>query len=293
MTKIGVIGLGNMGYEMASNLSKNKYDVFGFDNNKAILDNKQDFNFKFVSNIEDLLSNIDVLITMLPNGKIVNEVLQKSSKLLSPHTIIIDSSTISVLEAQKINEFCQNSNLFFLDAPVSGGTIGAKNATLTFMVGGEHNILKKVEKILLTMGSKIVHCGDCGMGQAAKMCNNMILAATMTGVSEAINLSEKVNLDTQKLFEVVSTSTAFSWAINNYFPVANIGPESPADNDFNPGFSAELMLKDLSIAVDTKTYFNVETPMTDQTVKLYKLMKEYKMSKLDFSAIINLLKKMG
>ena len=293
MTKIGVIGLGNMGYEMASNLSKNKYDVFGFDSNKAILDNKQDFNFKFVSNIEDLLSNIDVLITMLPNGKIVNEVLQKSSKLLSPHTIIIDSSTISVLEAQKINEFCQKSNLFFLDAPVSGGTIGAKNATLTFMIGGEHNILKKVEKILLTMGSKIVHCGDCGMGQAAKMCNNMILAATMTGVSEAINLSEKVNLDTQKLFEVVSTSTAFSWAINNYFPVANIGPESPADNDFNPGFSAELMLKDLSIAVDTKTYFNVETPMTDQTVKLYKLMKEYKMSKLDFSAIINLLKKMG
>ena len=168
MTKIGVIGLGNMGYEMASNLSKNKYDVFGFDNNKAILDNKQDFNFKFVSNIEDLLSNIDVLITMLPNGKIVNEVLQKSSKLLSPHTIIIDSSTISVLEAQKINEFCQKSNLFFLDAPVSGGTIGAKNATLTFMVGGEHNILKKVEKILLTMGSKIVHCGDCGNGSSCK-----------------------------------------------------------------------------------------------------------------------------
>ena len=131
------------------------------------------------------------------------------------------------------------------------------------------------------------------MGQAAKMCNNMILAATMTGVSEAINLSEKVNLDTQKLFEVVSTSTAFSWAINNYFPVANIGPESPADNDFNPGFSAELMLKDLSIAVDTKTHFKVKTPMTDQTLKLYKLMKEYKMNKFDFSAIINLLKKMS
>ena len=205
----------------------------------------------------------------------------------------IDSSTISVLEAQEINGFCQQSNLFFLDAPVSGGTIGAKNATLTFMVGGDQNILNKVENILLTMGSKVVYCGNCGMGQAAKMCNNMILATTMAGVSEAINLSEKINLNTQKLFEVVSTSTAFSWAINNYFPVANIGPESPADNDFKPGFSAELMLKDLSIAIDTKTHFKIETPMTDQSVKLYNLMKEHKMSKMDFSAIINLLKKLS
>lgn len=293
MTKIGVIGLGNMGYEMASNLSKNKYEVFGFDNNREILDNKENYNFKFVSNVEDLLPNVDVLITMLPDGKIVSDVLKKSLKLLNPNTIVIDSSTISVLEAQEINGFCQQSNLFFLDAPVSGGTIGAKNATLTFMVGGDQNILNKVEKILLTMGSKVVYCGSCGMGQAAKMCNNMILATTMAGVSEAINLSEKINLNTQKLFEVVSTSTAFSWAINNYFPVANIGPESPADNDFKPGFSAELMLKDLSIAIDTKTHFKIETPMTDQSVKLYNLMKEHKMSKMDFSAIINLLKKLS
>ena len=293
MTKIGVIGLGNMGYEMASNLSKNNYEVFGFDNNREILNNKEYYNFKFVSNVEDLLPVVDVLITMLPDGKIVSDDLKKSLKLLNPNTIVIDSSTISVLEAQEINGFCQQSNLFFLDAPVSGGTIGAKNATLTFMVGGDQNILNKVENILLTMGSKVVYCGNCGMGQAAKMCNNMILATTMAGVSEAINLSEKINLNTQKLFEVVSTSTAFSWAINNYFPVANIGPESPADNDFKPGFSAELMLKDLSIAIDTKTHFKIETPMTDQSVKLYNLMKEHKMSKMDFSAIINLLKKLS
>lgn len=290
MTKIGVIGLGNMGYQMACNLSKNKYEVFGYDNNMAVFHKEEKNNFNFVSNIEDLLSEVDVLITMLPNGKIVSDVLKQSAKLLRPNTIIIDSSTISVLEAQKINQFCQKSNLYFLDAPVSGGTIGAKNATLTFMVGGMEDILNNVEKILLTMGSKVVYCGDSGMGQAAKMCNNMILAATMVSTCEAIKLSEKLNLNTQKLFEVISTSTASSWTINNYFPVTGVGPDSPADNQFKPGFSAELMLKDLSIAKDIKTHFKIETPINDQTIKLYDLMKEHKMGELDFSAIINLLK---
>lgn len=290
MKKIGIIGLGNMGYEMACNLSKSNYEVYGYDKNKEVCDNIEKNNFNFVSSVEEFISKIDVLITMLPNGKIVNSVIKKVSTLLNPDTIIIDSSTIGVLEAQELNNYCKKNNLHFLDAPVSGGTIGAKKATLTFMVGGKERILDNVKKILLTMGSKVVYCGKSGMGQAAKMCNNMILAATMAGACEAIYLSQKINLDTEKLFEVVSTSTASSWAINSYFPVAGIGPESPADNDFLPGFSSDLMLKDLSLARETKKYFKIETPITDETVRLYFLMKEKNMGNLDFSALINLLK---
>ena len=291
MKKIGIIGLGNMGYEMACNLSKSNYEVYGHDKNKQFFVKNEKHNFNFVSNVEEFISKIDILITMLPNGKIVNTVIKKVSGLLNPNAIIIDSSTIGVLEAQELNNYCQKRNLNFLDAPVSGGTIGAKKATLTFMVGGNESILEKVEKVLLTMGSKVVYCGKSGMGQAAKMCNNMILAATMAGACEAIYLSEKMKLDTEKLFEVVSTSTASSWAINSYFPVAGIGPESPADNDFIPGFSSDLMLKDLSIARDTKKHFKIETPITDKTVDLYSLMKQKNMGNLDFSAVINLLKK--
>lgn len=293
MKKIGIIGLGNMGHEMASNLSKSKYKVLGYDSNDEIIKRKDQYDFDIVSNIQDLLPSIDVLITMLPNGDVVKRVLEKSVHLLKPNTTIIDSSTIAVLEAKELSKLCQKNNLNFLDAPVSGGTIGAKNSTLTFMVGGNEQVLNKVEKILLTMGSKIIYCGQNGMGQAAKMCNNMILAATMASVAEALNLSKKLNLNTQKLFDVISTSTASSWAINNYFPEANIGPTSPADNSFKPGFSADLMLKDLLLSRNTKSHLNVKTPITDQTIELYSLMNSNKMGGMDFSAIVNLYKNLS
>ena len=250
MKNIGIIGLGNMGLEMAKNLSKSNYQVSGFDTNELALDNAKKFNINSTKSIEDISKNNQVIITMLPNGMIVNEVWLEMLDFVEKDTLLVDCSTIDVNTTKLLHQKASKLNISCLDAPVSGGTMGAKNATLTFMVGGENAAYQEMLPLFNIMGSKSVLCGSAGAGQGIKMCNNLLLAITMKGVSESFNLAAKLNLDQSSLFDVISTSSGSCWAINNYCPLPGIGPNSPADNNFEPGFSVNLMHKDLSLALE-------------------------------------------
>ena len=233
---------------MVTNLLNTNYEVIGYDINEKFVEKLLPKGLKKASNLNDISKDIDIIITMLPNGEIVEEVLDNIIDNFKPGTLITDCSTIDVDKAKNFHKKCEDKKLFSLDAPVSGGVGGAENATLTFMVGGTEDAYKKMLPLFEIMGKKSLLCGSSGSGQATKACNNMLLAITMIGVGEAFSLGNNLGLDPEKLFEILSTSTGSCWAINNYCPIKNVGPISPADNDFKPGFSADLMLKDLTIA---------------------------------------------
>ena len=290
MKNIGVVGLGNMGLEMAKNLSKSDYNVFGFDSNSNVLQNIKTYNINPLSSLEAVCKNCQIIITMLPNGKIVNDVWLQMLKLLEPGTLLVDCSTIDVNTTKILHQKALKLNILALDAPVSGGVIGAKNGTLTFMVGGEKDAYDSMTPLFEIMGSKSVLCGLAGSGQGIKMCNNLILAITMRGVSEAFNLAEKLNLNQGSLFDVVSTSSGYCWAVNNYCPIPGIGPISPADNNFQPGFSVNLMHKDLSLALEAANGCNANIDFGKLSIKSYKEMIDKNKGDLDFSAIIEELK---
>jgi 3-hydroxyisobutyrate dehydrogenase len=288
MKKIGFIGLGKMGSKMSVNLVKNGFNVIGFDielskdTREELLNN----NMVLSDNIEDAVKDKDFIITMLPNGQILESVLATNYKFASEDTIFIDSSTIDVKTTKKVYEIITKNNMHYLDAPVSGGVVGAINASLTFMVGGSEKIFELCKPLFQAMGNKAVLCGQNSDGQAVKMCNNMILAITMMGLSETLNIAKKMNIDLQKLFDVVSTSSGACWALNNYCPVSNIGPESPADNNFNPGFSTSLMVKDLSLAINAAEEINIDTILGNIVLNTYTKMVEQGKGDLDFSAVI-------
>ena len=275
MKKIGFIGLGNMGTKMVTNLLNANYDVTGYDVNVSS------------SSINDLSKDLDVIITMLPNGEIVNNVCDVIINNLKPDTLFIDCSTINVGEAEIFHSTCKNKALLSLDAPVSGGVVGAENGTLTFMVGGSDEAYEKALPLFEVMGNKSVLCGLPTSGQAAKACNNMLLAVTMIGVGEAFNLGSNLGLDAKKLFDVLSTSSGSCWAINSYCPIENVGPNSPADNNFQPGFSANLMLKDLTIALKAIENTRTSAPFGKSSQENFKRMINDNKGDLDFSAIIN------
>ena len=256
MKKIGIIGLGNMGLEMAKNLSQANYDVSGFDTNHKVLKNIEQFNINPQDSIRQISKNNEIIITMLPNGEIVNDVWNKVLEYINDDTLLVDCSTIDVSTTKMLHKKASKLNVHCLDAPVSGGTIGAKNATLTFMVGGKKEAYEKMFPLFKVMGSKSFLCGPSGSGQGIKLCNNLLLAVTMRGVAESFNLAQKLNLNQNSLFDVLSTSTGSCWAVNNYCPVQNIGPNSPADNNFQPGFSVNLMHKDLSLALEASNQYN-------------------------------------
>jgi 3-hydroxyisobutyrate dehydrogenase len=285
MKKIGFVGLGNMGTRMVTNLLKANYEVIGYDINEEFVKQLLPKGLKKASDLNDMSKDIDIIITMLPNGEIVEKVLDSIIDNLKTGTLITDCSTIDVDKAKILHKKCENRKLLSLDAPVSGGVGGAENGTLTFMVGGTQDAYKIMLPLFEVMGKKSLLCGSYGTGQATKACNNMLLATTMIGVGEAFNLGKNLGLDPQKLFEILSTSTGSCWAINNYCPIKGVGPESPADNNFEPGFSASLMFKDLSIALKAIESTNTTAPFGKKAQENFGNMVNHKKGDLDFSAI--------
>ena len=287
MKRIGFIGLGNMGSKMVINLLQANYEIIGYDINEEFIDKLVPNGIHKASSLNDITDDVDVIITMLPNGEVVKKVFETIIGNLKPDTLLTDCSTIDVQTAKDLHKMCSDKNLLSLDAPVSGGVGGAENGTLTFIVGGNEKAYNLMLPLFEVMGKKSVLCGPASSGQAAKACNNMLLATTMIGVGEAFNLGENLGLDLKKLFDVLSTSTGNCWAINTYCPIEGVGPNSPADNNFQPGFSVNLMLKDLTIALkaikDTKTL----APFGTKSQENFKRMVDDKKGELDFSAIVN------
>ena len=280
--RIGFIGLGNMGAPMAHNLAKAGFEVVGFDTKDVKVDL-----IKIVSTSKECVSNSDVVITMLPNGEILKSVVTKIIQHMKHESIFLDCSTIDVESAKSVAEISEGYGIIPLDAPVSGGIGGAEAGTLTFMVGGPIEGFNRAKKLFDIMGQKAVHCGNSGNGQSAKVCNNMILGATMVATCEAFSLADKLGLDRQSMFDVVSTSSGYSWSMNAYCPAPGIGPNSPSDNNYIPGFSSDLMLKDLILSQIAAESVDADTPMGNLAMKLYKtFVEEEDGSGKDFSAML-------
>ena len=287
MKRIGFVGLGNMGSKMVINLLQANYEVIGYDINEEFIDKLIPNGIHKASSLNDITDDVDVIITMLPNGEVVKKVFETIIGNLKPDTLLTDCSTIDVQTAKDLHKMCSDKNLLSLDAPVSGGVGGAENGTLTFIVGGNEKAYNLMLPLFEVMGKKSVLCGPASSGQAAKACNNMLLATTMIGVGEAFNLGENLGLDLKKLFDVLSTSTGNCWAINTYCPIEGVGPNSPADNNFQPGFSGNLMLKDLTIALKAIKDTNTSAPFGTKSQENFKRMINDNKGELDFSAIVN------
>ena len=287
MKRIGFVGLGNMGSKMVINLLQANYEVIGYDINEEFIDKLIPNGIHKASSLNDITDDVDVIITMLPNGEVVKKVFETIIGNLKPDTLLTDCSTIDVQTAKDLHKMCSDKNLLSLDAPVSGGVGGAENGTLTFIVGGNEKAYNLMLPLFEVMGKKSVLCGPASSGQAAKACNNMLLATIMIGVGEAFNLGENLGLDLKKLFDVLSTSTGNCWAINTYCPIDGVGPNSPADNNFQPGFSVNLMLKDLTIALKAIKDTNTLAPFGTKSQENFKRMVDDKKGELDFSAIVD------
>ena len=280
--RIGFIGLGNMGAPMAHNLAKAGHTVLGFDTQNLKVEMVE-----VVQTARDCVETAEVVITMLPNGKILKSVADETIQYMKDGSIFLDCSTVDVASAKSVAEIAKNHAVIPLDAPVSGGIGGAKEGTLTFMVGGPDEGFIKVNELFDIMGQKAVHCGDSGNGQSAKICNNMILGATMIVTCEAFALADKLGLDRQAMFDVVSTSSGYSWSMNAYCPAPGIGPQTPSDNDYIPGFSSDLMLKDLTLSQIAAEDVDADTPMGYLAMTLYKTFVEQEDGAgKDFSAML-------
>lgn len=291
MARIGFIGLGNMGLPMAINLAKAGHDLYVFDKVPATLDRAAEAGMTTCLLAAQAAKGADVVVLMLPNGEISLSVLGQIADVLPKRSLIIDSSTIDVESARKAHMIVAKSGLHFVDAPVSGGVGGAEAGTLTFMVGGTDEAFKKAEPFLEIMGGKIIHCGEGGAGQAAKICNNMLLAVSMIGTCEAFALAEKLGLSAQSAFDVMSTSSGSCWSVNTYCPVPGVGPKTPADNDYEPGFAAELMVKDLGLSQEAAEEVHQATPMGAYATTLYRHFLENGGAGKDFSGIIEYLQR--
>ena len=280
--KIGFIGLGNMGGPMAANLARAGHQVAGFDLVAPCPEGVSK-----AATAPEAATGADVVITMLPNGAILRTVAAEVIPAMSAGAVLCDCSTVDVDSARAVADQAQAAGLGALDAPVSGGVGGATAGTLTFMVGGSDAAFATVQPLFDIMGQKAVHCGTAGAGQAAKICNNMILGATMAVTCEAFALADKLGLDRARMFDVVSTSSGYSWSMNAYCPAPGIGPQSPADNDYKPGFAAELMLKDLRLSQQAAEAVNADTPMGARATELYASFVESEDGKgRDFSALL-------
>jgi len=287
--KIGFIGLGNMGSPMAANLAVAGHDVAGFD---LVADCPTGVT-KAATAVE-AATGADVVITMLPNGAILRAVAADIIPAMSKGAAFVDCSTVDVESARAVADDAVAAGLLAVDAPVSGGIGGASGGTLTFMAGGSDAAFAKAQPLFDIMGQKAVHCGPSGNGQAAKICNNMILGATMIATCEAFALADKLGLDRQSMFDVVSTSSGYSWTMNAYCPAPGIGPQSPADNDYKPGFASELMLKDLRLSQQAAKAVDADTPMGERATELYESFVENEDGLgTDFSAMLPRFEKKG
>ncbi|MGA7806789.1 3-hydroxyisobutyrate dehydrogenase [Bradyrhizobium sp.] len=286
MATIAFIGLGNMGVPMAANLVKAGHKVVAFDLVAASRNQAESDGAAIAESAVASVKGAEVVITMLPAGRHVLSVWTDIVPAMGNGTLIIDCSTIDVESAKQAHEFAARHGVASIDAPVSGGTGGARGATLTFMCGGEEEAFAAAKPVLEKMGRKIVHCGGGGAGQAAKICNNMILGISMIAVSEAFSLAEKLGLSHQALFDVASTSSGQCWALTSYCPVPGPVPTSPANNDYKPGFASALMVKDLSLAQDAAKAAGAATPLGKHAQEIYQAFASEGSGDVDFSGII-------
>ena len=283
--KLGFIGLGNMGAPMARNLIKAGHDLLGFDvAPRNVGDILQD-------TVAKIAEECSIIFSMLPDGNILRKVYEELIPLCNDKTILVDCSTVDVESALHVSKEAKKNSIVVMDSPVSGGVVGAENGTLTFMVGGEKDAYDKIEPYFSIMGQKSVLCGGSGAGQSAKICNNMILGISMIGVCEAFNLAQKLDLNWDRLFDVVSTSSGSCWSVNTYCPAPGVGPESPADRDYKPGFAADLMLKDLKLSQEAAAAVSVPTELGKHATEIYETFISEGGKGMDFSAILPFLAK--
>jgi 3-hydroxyisobutyrate dehydrogenase len=293
MARIGFIGLGNMGSPMAENLIKAGHAVTGFDINADAIEKLQALGAEAAATASAAATGRDVVISMLPSGKEVRDIYLGDDGVIAraaPGTLLIDSSTIDVETARDVADAARGQGHAMLDAPVSGGVSGAQSASLTFMVGGTDDAFAQAQPILAAMGKTIVHAGDAGSGQAAKICNNMILGASMIIVSEAFVLAERLGLSAQKLFEISSKSSGQCWSMTSYCPVPGLVPTSPANREFQAGFTAAMMLKDLRLAQEAARMAGSTAPLGAAAAALYDLYVAEQDAGRDFSGIIEFLR---
>ncbi|AWW75743.1 3-hydroxyisobutyrate dehydrogenase [Erythrobacter sp. KY5] len=284
---IAFIGLGNMGGGMAANLVKAGFKVRAFDLSEEALAAARQAGCETFTSAREAVERVDAVVSMLPNGAIVKGVYTNDVIGHAPHAAtLIDCSTIDVATAKEVANAAHAEGYKMVDAPVSGGIAAANGGTLTFMVGGEHHAFEAAEPILSAMGKAVIHAGAVGAGQTAKICNNMLLAITMIGTSEAMKMAEKLGLDPQKFYEISSQSSGYNWSLNAYTPLPGVGVESPADNDYKGGFATPLMVKDLRLAMEAAETADAAVPLGSRAAALYEDFLGAGNEALDFSAII-------
>ncbi|WP_210357953.1 3-hydroxyisobutyrate dehydrogenase [Sphingomonas beigongshangi] len=290
MARVAFIGLGNMGGGMAANLAKKGHDVRAFDLSADALDKARAAGCLPVDDAASAVEGAEAVITMLPAGKHVEGVYAEAVfGRAAPSAILIDCSTIDVATARRLAEQAATNGLVAVDAPVSGGIAAAAAGTLTFMVGGSDDGFARAQPFLADMGKTVIHAGGSGAGQAAKMCNNMLLGATMVATCEAFRLAERLGLDLQTFYDISSVSSGQSWSMTTYCPVPGVGPETPADRDYQGGFAAALMLKDLRLAMEAAADAGAATPMGSRAAELYEAFVAKGEGGTDFSGIIRTL----
>ncbi len=290
MARIGFIGLGNMGGGMAANLAKKGHDVRAFDLSAEALEKAKAAGCLPVESAAAACDGAEAVVTMLPAGTHVESVyIDSVFGIAPPSAILMDCSTIDVATAKRVGEAALAKGLTMVDAPVSGGIAAANAGTLTFMVGGSAEAFDRAEPFLTDMGKAVIHAGSSGAGQAAKICNNMLLGAEMIATCEAFALADKLGLDLQKFYDIASVSSGQSWSMTSYCPVPGVGPETPADRDYQGGFATALMLKDLRLAMGAARDVGADTPMGARAAELYEAFAAAGNGGLDFSAIIRML----
>jgi 3-hydroxyisobutyrate dehydrogenase len=288
--KIGFIGLGNMGGGMAANLVKAGHHVTAYDLSGEALAKAGAAGCTPVSDADEAVRGAEVIVTMLPAGKHVQSVYQSAVFANAPSgALLIDCSTIDVDTARAVAAAAKEKGLDAVDAPVSGGIAAANGGTLTFMVGGSDAGFTKARPVLADMGKAVIHAGENGAGQAAKICNNMLLGATMAATCETFMLAQKLGLDLQKFYDISSQASGQSWSMTSYCPVPGVGPQSPADNNYAGGFAAALMLKDMRLALEAAQSSGAQVPMGERAEELYSAFVDADAQGLDFSAIIKTL----
>jgi 3-hydroxyisobutyrate dehydrogenase len=289
--KIAFIGLGNMGGGMAANLVKAGHMVNAFDLSPEALARADDNGCQTFNSVREAVAGVDAVVSMLPNGKIVESVFESDILGHAPtDALLLDCSTIDVDTARKVASDAQVAGYIMVDAPVSGGIAAANGGTLTFMVGGTDAAFARAEPILSAMGKAVIHAGASGAGQAAKICNNMLLGASMIATCETFAMAEKLGLDLQTFYDISSKASGQNWSMTSYCPVPGVGPQSPADNDYRQGFATALMLKDLKLAMEAAQSVGAEVPMGSRAAELYEAFDKAGQGGLDFSAIIQTLR---
>ncbi|MFT5260167.1 MAG: 3-hydroxyisobutyrate dehydrogenase [Saprospiraceae bacterium] len=288
--KIAVIGTGNMGGPMAANLAKAGFEVSIFDIVESKMLAIAEHGITVCQNHSQAVSDADLVLTMLPTGiEVGNVFINQLFKHCSSSCLLIDSSTIDINDARQIHQLAIDKGFAMLDAPVSGGTVGAVNGALSFMVGGETESVERAQPAFEALGKAVVHCGKGGMGQAAKMCNNLMLGIQMISVAEGFRLAQEVGLNEQTLFDVATASSGDCFALRTFCPIPNLVETAPSTNNFKPGFSSELMLKDMNLALSAAKTAGIELPLGEDAASQYQTLVETGQAGADFSSVIKLI----